>query len=90
MIEDQIGERSLAKQQEKLEAEEEETTGSGSGSASASEDGGSEAGGRGKALLKADDDELERLDGVRPSARRKRIQERLLTSSVCSMPLDPA
>lgn len=64
VIEDQIEERSLAKQQEKLEAEEEEASGSGSRSASASVDGESESGGRGKALLKADDDELERLDTV--------------------------
>ena len=72
MIEDQIGERSLAKQQEKLEAEEEAAEAEGSApSGSEEEDGGgsehgsgSGAGGRGKALLRSDDEELERLDGV--------------------------
>lgn len=69
MIEDQIGERSLAKQQERLEeeavAEAEATSGEEEdGDRSGSESGSGE--GRAKALLRADDEELERLDGVSP------------------------
>lgn len=65
MIEDQIGERSLAKQQEKLEEEEAAAEAEGS-SGSEEDDSGSaiEHGGRGRALLRSEDDELERLDGV--------------------------
>lgn len=73
MIEDQIGERSLAKQQEKIEAEEEAAEAEGSGSSGSEEEGGGEGGsehgsgsggGRGKALLRSEDEELERLEGV--------------------------